>query len=94
MDVDYIESCPIKSEIIVQETFSYCENYEDNGIEELKTEPVDIEKSFECDDEDNLVEPADVNQYICNECNFVTTEKDPLIQHLNIIKNTHYFCKE
>ncbi|KAF5269473.1 hypothetical protein FQA39_LY08662 [Lamprigera yunnana] len=96
MDVDYNESYFIKSELNVQETFSYCGSYEDYGSQELKTELVNVEKYI--NEEDNLVELTDVravlDEYICNECNFTTTEKDSLIQHLNVIKNVQHFCKD
>ncbi|KAF5305296.1 hypothetical protein FQA39_LY09261 [Lamprigera yunnana] len=86
MDFDCNESYPINSDIILQETFSFSGNYEDYGNGVLKTEPVDIEESFKYDEEDNVGELADVlavsvQQYICNQCNFVTTEKNSLIQH-------------
>ncbi|KAF5306086.1 hypothetical protein FQA39_LY09064 [Lamprigera yunnana] len=98
MDVDYNETYLIKSDITVQETFSYCGNYEDYGNEELKTEPVDVEKYFKCEEEENIVELIDVHavpiqEYICNECSFITTEKEYLVQHLNIIKNCLLFLQ-
>ncbi|KAF5301701.1 hypothetical protein FQA39_LY10632 [Lamprigera yunnana] len=76
MDVDCNEIYPIKSEVIVKETFSYHGKYEDNENEELKTEPID----FEVKSEDDLVKHMDIHtvsihQYVCSECSFSTTEK-------------------
>ncbi|KAF5301962.1 hypothetical protein FQA39_LY10532 [Lamprigera yunnana] len=98
MDVDYNDRCPIKLEVILDETFSFCGKREDYENEELKTEPVIFAEPFICE-EDNLTEymnihAVPVHQYICNECNFMTTEKDSLMGHLKIAKNVQYFCKE
>ncbi|KAF5273843.1 hypothetical protein FQA39_LY00958 [Lamprigera yunnana] len=98
MDVDYNESYPIKSEVIVKETFSYCEKYEEYWKEELKTEPIDFEASVKWEEEDKPVKHTDIHgssihRYICNECNFITTEKNSLVEHLKISKNVQYFCK-
>ncbi|KAF5285296.1 hypothetical protein FQA39_LY04395 [Lamprigera yunnana] len=97
MDVDYNKIYPIKSEVIVNETFSYCGKYEDDTSADLKVELVDFEKSFKCKEEYNLDTDAcgvPIHQYICNECNFISTEKDSLIEHLKITKNVQYFCKK
>ncbi|KAF5291864.1 hypothetical protein FQA39_LY14201 [Lamprigera yunnana] len=99
MDVDSNEGYLIKTEVIVKETFSFCEKYEDSASEELKTEAVDFAESFKCKEECNFGQQIDIrdiliSQYICNECNFITTEKDSLLEHLKITKNVKYFCKE
>ncbi|KAF5290838.1 hypothetical protein FQA39_LY14600 [Lamprigera yunnana] len=99
MDVDSIESCAIKSEVIITETFSFCEQYRDCGDKDLKTEPVDYEECFKCKEEDISVEQTDVHaapmqQFSCNECDFLTMEKDSLIENLQITKNAQYSCNE
>ncbi|KAF5279005.1 hypothetical protein FQA39_LY05683 [Lamprigera yunnana] len=98
MNVDYDESYPIKSEVIVIVTFSKYGQYEDFGNQELKMEPLHCKESFKCEIEVNPVEHTDthvapINQYICNKCNFITTEEDSLIEHLKITKNVEYFCE-
>ncbi|KAF5293347.1 hypothetical protein FQA39_LY02832 [Lamprigera yunnana] len=99
MDADFIESCAIKSEEILTETFSFSGQYRDYGNKELKTEPVDYEESFKCKEEDISVQHTGVHtapklQFSCNECDFMTMEKDSLIEHLKISKNVQYSCKE
>ncbi|KAF5290482.1 hypothetical protein FQA39_LY03586 [Lamprigera yunnana] len=97
MDVDSIESCAIKSEVNLTETFSFCGQYGDYGDKELKTELVEYEESFKCKEEDIFVEQtgmcaAPVQQFSCNECDFMTMEKDSLVEHLKITKNVKYSC--
>ncbi|KAF5273842.1 hypothetical protein FQA39_LY00957 [Lamprigera yunnana] len=98
MSVNYNESYPIKSEVIVKETFSYCGKFEDYGDEEFKKEPIDFEASVKSEVENNSLGHTDIHdvsihQYICNECNFITTEKYSLIEHLKISNNVQYSCK-
>ncbi|KAF5279456.1 hypothetical protein FQA39_LY05566 [Lamprigera yunnana] len=94
MDINSTESCTIKSEIILTETF--CGNYEDCGNEELKTEPVDYKELFMCKGEDDPAEHMDtstapIQQCSGNECNFTTIEKDSLQGHLKTTKYIIYF---
>ncbi|KAF5292477.1 hypothetical protein FQA39_LY14024 [Lamprigera yunnana] len=94
MDVDAIESVAIKSEVNLTETFTFW----DCGSEVLKTEPVEYKESFKCKEEDILDEHTDTHplmqQFACNECDFTTTEKESLVEHLKITKKVQYFCKE
>ncbi|KAF5279049.1 hypothetical protein FQA39_LY05727 [Lamprigera yunnana] len=95
MDVDYNESLQIKSEVIVEEHFSF----EDYGNGELKMEPIEFEESLKCEEEAHLIEHSDIHdvpihQYMCNECHFITTKKDSLTEHLKVTKNIQYSCKE
>ncbi|KAF5293653.1 hypothetical protein FQA39_LY03138 [Lamprigera yunnana] len=97
MDADSIERCGIKSEVILTETF--CGQYGGYGDEQLKTEPVEYGESFKCKEEDISVEQTSVHavpmeQLSCNECDFMTMEKDSLIEHLKFTKNVQYSCKE
>ncbi|KAF5280770.1 hypothetical protein FQA39_LY17994 [Lamprigera yunnana] len=107
MGDDLNKSCPIKSEIIVEETFSFCENYEDWGKEELKLEPVDIkidtdEDPLKCKEEDNLtLQECQVNGlltqnygYSCDKCDFKAVERFSLSLHSKMHKNHYYSCKE
>ncbi|KAF5306294.1 hypothetical protein FQA39_LY08992 [Lamprigera yunnana] len=80
MDVNCDEGCPIKSEVILTETFSFCEELKGYGDKEFKSEPVNTEESLKCKEEENLADHMDiyadtVQQYTCNYCNFRTTEK-------------------
>ncbi|KAF5296247.1 hypothetical protein FQA39_LY12584 [Lamprigera yunnana] len=60
MDVDCNESCPIKSEVTLTETFCFCElfRYYDK---DLNLEPVDSQESFKFKAEDNFAEHMDHN---------------------------------
>ncbi|KAF5291853.1 hypothetical protein FQA39_LY14190 [Lamprigera yunnana] len=98
MDVDCNESYPIKMEVIIKETFS-CEKFKDSESEEFKIEAVDFKESFKCEEQYNLglhinISDVLIPQYINNECNFITKQKDALLDHLKITKNVQYFCKE
>ncbi|KAF5290476.1 hypothetical protein FQA39_LY03580 [Lamprigera yunnana] len=99
MDANAIESCAIKSEVILTETFSFCGQFGDYGDKEIKTEPVDYEESVKCKEEDISVRQmgmyaAPGQQFSCNECDFMTMEKDLLVEHLNMTKNVQYSCQE
>ncbi|KAF5280763.1 hypothetical protein FQA39_LY17987 [Lamprigera yunnana] len=96
MDIDSIENCVIKSEVILTETF--CEKYEDCESKELKTEPVDYEESFKRKEEEDPAQYVDTNaaplqRYSCNGSSFIKIEKDSLTEH-SIAKNVQYFCKK
>ncbi|KAF5282436.1 hypothetical protein FQA39_LY17551 [Lamprigera yunnana] len=95
MDTNFTESCSIKSEIILTETF--CENSEDCGNEELKTEPVDYKELLKCKEEDDPAEHMDtcaapIQQCSSNERNF-TTEKDSPQGYSKTTENIQYFCE-
>ncbi|KAF5275977.1 hypothetical protein FQA39_LY00773 [Lamprigera yunnana] len=99
MDVDCNESFPIKKEVVVEETFSFCPKFGDFGNAKLKSEPIDCEELFKCTEEEELSEHIDlhaaaVQQYACNECNFQTMDKNSLIEQLKTTKNVEYFYKE
>ncbi|KAF5289424.1 hypothetical protein FQA39_LY15113 [Lamprigera yunnana] len=59
--IDFIESCAIKSEVILTETFSFCGKYEDCWSQEQKLAPVDYYVSFKCKEENDLTEPMDTH---------------------------------
>ncbi|KAF5306879.1 hypothetical protein FQA39_LY00109 [Lamprigera yunnana] len=94
--VDFIESCAIKSEVILTETFSPCGNYKDWGSKELKPETVDYEESLKPKDEDDLVDlhAASVQQDFCNDSNFITFGENSLMEVLKVTKSVKYSCKE
>ncbi|KAF5306887.1 hypothetical protein FQA39_LY00117 [Lamprigera yunnana] len=61
--VDFIESCAIKSEVILTETFSFCGKYEDYASNELKPEPVNYEESLKPKEVTDLSEPITDNLF-------------------------------
>ncbi|KAF5276292.1 hypothetical protein FQA39_LY06641 [Lamprigera yunnana] len=60
--------------------------------EEIKSEVVDFKEESTVEYMDIIGAP--LQQHTCNECNYKTTKKDSLIQHLKITKNVQYFCRE
>ncbi|KAF5280693.1 hypothetical protein FQA39_LY05341 [Lamprigera yunnana] len=96
MDVNSIENCAIKSEVIVTETFSFGQKYGDGRSAELKIEPLEYKESFKCKEEDCAehldIHAAPFHQYSRNEYYF--TEKDSVVGHSQITKDVQYFCKE
>ncbi|KAF5280779.1 hypothetical protein FQA39_LY18003 [Lamprigera yunnana] len=83
MDINSTESCTIKSEIILTETF--CGSYEDCGNEELKKEPVDYKELIKCKEEDDPAEHMDTSAAPVQKCSGI---------HLKTIKNVEYVCKQ
>ncbi|KAF5305264.1 hypothetical protein FQA39_LY09229 [Lamprigera yunnana] len=105
MNCDYNETYSIKSEIIVNQTFSHCGNYEDHGNKELETNLIDVEASFLWKEEDNLVELTDVPRIfslapqsgikqVRKESDYKILQKQNLRKHLNIHNDNEYKCKE
>ncbi|KAF5280775.1 hypothetical protein FQA39_LY17999 [Lamprigera yunnana] len=103
MDINYNESNLLKLEVIKEETFTSGEVYEDYENLELKSEPVDFKKEEVVRPDEELfinhkkyefVQDSEMQQYICNKCNFNTVEKNILIEHLKVHKDNQYECKE
>ncbi|KAF5289422.1 hypothetical protein FQA39_LY15111 [Lamprigera yunnana] len=97
--VDFIESCAIKSEVILTETFSFCGKYEDCGSKELKPEPVDYEELLKPKEENDLVKYMDtyaapMQQDFCSDSNFITIAENSPIDPLKVIKIIKYSCKK
>ncbi|KAF5302050.1 hypothetical protein FQA39_LY10520 [Lamprigera yunnana] len=96
--LDFIESCAIKSEVILTETFSFCGKYEDCGSNELKTEPVNYEETLKHKEGNDLAEPIDIHaapmqQDFCDDSNFTTMGENSQIELLRVTKNVKYSCK-
>ncbi|KAF5285845.1 hypothetical protein FQA39_LY04306 [Lamprigera yunnana] len=90
MDVDSIESCATKSEMILTETFSFYGHHRDYDEIELKTEPVDYEESFKCKEEDISAEQtgthaAPMQPFSYNECD-LTTQFSSVKKHFGMHK--------
>ncbi|KAF5299952.1 hypothetical protein FQA39_LY11325 [Lamprigera yunnana] len=93
MEVHVDESCLIKSEVVVGETFAVCGKYEDCGNEELKVEPIGYEELFKCKEEEGSLEHLDIctatlQQCTCSKCNFESTKNGFLIKNLTTSKKT------
>ncbi|KAF5277035.1 hypothetical protein FQA39_LY06273 [Lamprigera yunnana] len=66
--------------------------------QELKTEPEDYEEMFKCKEYDPAegmdAHTGPIRQYFCNGCNFMTMERDSLIEYSKIASNVQYFCEK
>ncbi|KAF5301044.1 hypothetical protein FQA39_LY10863 [Lamprigera yunnana] len=104
MELHLTKSYPIKSEVIIEETFPFC----DHSNEEVKSEVADVkeesyEEPFECNEGDNLVGNVEESWlyklvtkdygYSCDICNFKAIERNSLLLHSKMHKN-NYVCKE
>ncbi|KAF5291875.1 hypothetical protein FQA39_LY14212 [Lamprigera yunnana] len=74
-------TCPIKSEVLIKETFFSDEVYEDHASPKLKCEAVDCK--------DPLLLHPDEESFSCTYCQFTYTERDEYVQHMKI----HVDCK-
>ncbi|KAF5296303.1 hypothetical protein FQA39_LY12520 [Lamprigera yunnana] len=105
MNTDSDDNCPIKSEVTVEETFSFCGLYNGYENEHIKPEPEDFkvdrdDESFTCDscqlpynkkDEFEHVKVDEVfKQHICNKCRLKMNDAS-LIEQLKCIQ---YLCRE
>ncbi|KAF5297348.1 hypothetical protein FQA39_LY12187 [Lamprigera yunnana] len=93
MDVDFNKNCPIKSEVIVNETFSFCEKFQDYASQEFKSESLGFKEFVKYKAEYMNIHAVPI-RYFCNECTYKTLCKRYLKDHVKVHSGIEYICKD